>query len=54
MSQGRHNTSGDSIISKMYFSPWEPLGVSGSCQTRIPGWSTYRVYLTDAVASRRT
>jgi len=27
------------FISKMYFGHWEPLGVSESCRTRIPGWS---------------
>jgi len=30
-------------ISKMYFGHWEPLGVSESCRTRIPGWSIPRV-----------
>ena len=41
-------------ISKMYFCLWEPLGVTGSCRNRIPGWSNYRVYWTDAVAFRCT
>ena len=38
----------------MYFGHWEPLGVSESCRTRIPGWSNPRVYWTDAVAFRCT
>ena len=41
-------------ISKMYFGHWEPLGVSESCQTRIPGWSNSRVDWNDAVAFRCT
>jgi len=41
-------------LSKIYFSHWEPLGVSESCRTRIPGWSNPRVYWTDGVDSRRT
>jgi len=41
-------------ISKMYFGHREPLGVSESCQTRIPEWSNPRDYWTDAVAIRCT
>jgi hypothetical protein len=41
-------------ISKIYFRHWEPLGVSESCRTRIPGWSNPRVYRTDAVSFRCT
>ena len=33
---------------------WEPVGVSESCRTRIPGWSNPRVHWTDAVAFRCT
>jgi len=39
-------------ISKMYFGYWGSLGVSESCQTRIPEWSNPTVYWTDAVAFR--
>ena len=45
---------GSNDISKMYVSHWEPLGVSESCRTRIPGWSNPRVYWTNAVAIRCT
>jgi len=38
----------------MYFGHWEPLGVSESCRTRIPGWANPRVNWTDAVAFRCT
>jgi len=43
-----------SDISKVYFGHWEPLGVTESCRTRIPGWWNPRVYCTDAVAFRCT
>jgi hypothetical protein len=39
-------------ISKIYFGHGEPLGVSESCRTRIPGWPNPGVYWTDAVAFR--
>jgi len=38
----------------MYVCLWEPLGVFGSCRTRIPGWSDPRVVWTDAMAFRCT
>ena len=41
-------------ISKMQLCHWEPLGVSESCWTRIPGWSNPRVYWTDPVAFKST
>jgi len=41
-------------ISKMYFGHWEPLGVSESSRTRIPGLTNPRVFWTDAVAFRCT
>jgi len=41
-------------FSKMYIGHWEPLGVSESCRTRIPGWSNPRDYWTDAVVFRCT
>ena len=37
-------------INKMFFYFWEPLGIFGSCRTRIQGWSNPRVDWTDAVA----
>jgi len=40
----------DRSISKMYFCHWKPLGVSGSCRTRIPWWSNPRGNWTDAAA----
>jgi len=39
-------------IRNMYFCHRECLRVSGSCWTRISGWSNPRVYWTDAVAFR--
>jgi len=44
----------DGYISKLYFCLWEPLRVSESCRTRIPGWSNPRVDWTNAVAFRCT
>jgi hypothetical protein len=42
------------FINKMYLGHWEPLSVSGSCQTRIPGWPKPRDYWTDALVFRCT
>ena len=45
-----HHNMHQQNICKMYFCHWEPLGVFGSCQTRIPEWSNPRVDWTNAVA----
>jgi len=41
-------------ICKMWLCHWEPLGVSESCRTRIPGWSNCRVDWSDPLAFRWT
>jgi hypothetical protein len=41
-------------ISKLYVGHWEPLGVSESCRTRIPGWPNPTDNRINAVAFRCT
>jgi hypothetical protein len=47
-------TSISIFLSKMLLSHWEPLGVSESCWTGIPGWSNPGVDWTNALAFRCT